>query len=534
MRIKMIKILIVDDDFLVRMYLKQLIDWDHDGFSLLGDAKDGKSAFKMACAEESPDIIITDICMPVMNGLELIRELKQQGHKARFIVLSCHDDFIYVKEAMQLGADEYLLKNDLDRQNLLTTLRKVSTQLTTVSDTIEVDQRIRNLARIGEEKLRQDFLFSVIEKDISEEELKVLAKKAGITTPFNKHVSLLIRINACQEGTDALTEAKQVPFQETFLQMCQSALTPDRYVGKQTAYCFSKAEDEYCILLDFSEEVSVSRAQQTLRLAVDNISKFSRLYFNVTITIGVGTMQNGIGSLKIAYLKAKYALECSFYQKEMVIFADYGIMVTHQMPEEASYFIENLGMWITEGESAKIEMQFSKVLAQIRATQVDPGAVRQWLESVDQKVGIERVDGFYQGIKKFEDIEQTKAGYLQKSEESLSKQSIEIDHPAIRQAIRYIQQNYTQPLSLADVAEVVHLNPTYFSSLFKKNMGSNFSEYLLDCRINRIKKIILLTNERLKDIAFQAGFQDYRHFCKLFKSMTGKSPSSYRNMNKSE
>jgi len=528
----MIKVLIVDDDFLVRMYIKQLIDWDSEGFSLIGDAKDGKTAFNLACTQESPDIIITDICMPVMNGLELIRELKKQCHKARLIVLSCHDDFAYVKEAMQLGADEYLLKNDLDCPRLLSTLRKVSLQLASTSDTREVDHRIHNLARIGEEKLRQDFFFSFIEKDMPEEELKVLAKEAGITTLFIKHAALLIRINTDQEGQDVLSQDTKATFRGNFLHMCQNSLAPDRYPAKQTAYCFSALDNEYCILLDFSEEVSVLRQQQTLRMAADHVSKFAGLYFNLTITVGVGAIQNGISSLKASYVTARHALEYSFYQKDAVLFTDYGTTTIHQMPEKAADFADNLGRWITDGETSTIATQFSEVLVAIYATQVQPDAVRQWLESVDQKVNIEREAGFYQGIKKIEDIEKVKLAYLHKAEELLAKEAIEIEHPAIRQAIRYIQQNYTKPLSLVDVAEVVHLNPAYLSSLFKKNMGNNFSEYLLECRISRMKKLILMTNERLKDIAFQAGFQDYRHFCKLFKSMTGASPSSYRNMNK--
>ncbi len=531
----MIKILIVDDDFLVRTYLKQLVDWDSEGFTLIGDAKDGKTAFNLACGQEKPDIIITDICMPVMNGIELIRELKNQCHKARLIVLSCHDEFAYVKEAMQLGADEYLLKNDLDSQRLLTILRKVSTQLTYARDTIEVDHRMRKLACIGEEKLRQDFLFSLSRKEMSAEEVKVLAKEAGLTTPFANHAAILIRINTCQEQEDNLSEVKQKAFQETFLQMCQNALGSDRYPAKQAPYCFSALkDDEYCILLDFSEEVSVLRQQDTLRMVSDNLRKFARLYFNLTLIVGVGSIQKGLGSLKIAYLKAREVLELSFYRKDFVLFSDAEAVLIRNMPKTAASFAENLENWIVERKTDTIEIEFSKTLEAIYAVPVQPEVMIEWLESMDQKVGIKREAGYYQAIKKFEDLEKAKQTYLQKAEEFLAKECIDIDHPAIRQAVQYIQENYMKPLSLSNVAEFVYLNPAYFSSLFKKNVGSNFSEYLLDCRISKMKKLILMTNKRLKDIALQSGFQDYRHFCKLFKSITGKSPSSYRNMDKNK
>ena len=100
----MIKVLLADDDFLVRTFLSRITDWEKHGYKLVGAAQDGEEALRMA-KEYEPDIIITDISMPVMDGIELIRRLKAEGNAAVILVLSCHDDFDYVKEAMKLGAD---------------------------------------------------------------------------------------------------------------------------------------------------------------------------------------------------------------------------------------------------------------------------------------------------------------------------------------------------------------------------------------------------------------------------------------------
>ena len=114
----MIKVLLADDDFLVRTFLSRITDWEKHGYKLVGAAQDGEEALRMA-KEYEPDIIITDISMPVMDGIELIRRLKEEGNAAVTIVLSCHDDFDYVKEAMKLGANEYVLKNLLTEDTLL-------------------------------------------------------------------------------------------------------------------------------------------------------------------------------------------------------------------------------------------------------------------------------------------------------------------------------------------------------------------------------------------------------------------------------
>lgn len=117
----MMKVLLADDDFLVRSYLKGLIDWEAHGYQLVGTARDGEEALAMT-EEQKPDLIIADISMPMVDGIELIKELKRRKNKAIVVVLSCHDEFEYVKEAMKQGAKEYILKNMLTEESLLDVL----------------------------------------------------------------------------------------------------------------------------------------------------------------------------------------------------------------------------------------------------------------------------------------------------------------------------------------------------------------------------------------------------------------------------
>ena len=119
------RVLIVDDDFLVRTYLKQMIDWEKQGFYIVGDAKNGRAALEIL-QRDGADILIADVSMPIMDGIELTRNVKKIAPRAHILILSCHDDFVYVKEAMKLGIDDYLLKNDLSEETLLDALNKIS------------------------------------------------------------------------------------------------------------------------------------------------------------------------------------------------------------------------------------------------------------------------------------------------------------------------------------------------------------------------------------------------------------------------
>ena len=119
----MYRTLVADDDFLVRSYLKTLDSWEKAGYEIVDDAEDGEEAYGFL-QKEKIDVLVTDLTMPVMDGIELIRKIREENRDIYIIVLRCHDDFEYVKEAMRLGADEYVLKNSLDEDSLYDTLEK--------------------------------------------------------------------------------------------------------------------------------------------------------------------------------------------------------------------------------------------------------------------------------------------------------------------------------------------------------------------------------------------------------------------------
>lgn len=149
----MYKVIIADDDFLVRTYLKQMIDWKANGFTIAGDAKNGKEALRLI-EQERPALIITDICMPVLDGIGLIRELRARKLPGHILVLSGHDDFAYVHEAMKLGIDDYLLKDDLTPENILHFLQE---HLQGEEEGQELPVSQEELAAIGKAKLQEDF-----------------------------------------------------------------------------------------------------------------------------------------------------------------------------------------------------------------------------------------------------------------------------------------------------------------------------------------------------------------------------------------
>lgn len=201
----MIKILLVDDDFLVRTFLSRLTNWNAHGYSVVGAAQDGEQALEMT-QEYQPDIIITDISMPVMDGITLIRRLKKENNPAKIVVLSCHDDFEYVREAMKLGADEYVLKNLLTEQSMLKLL--------------------------GE--LEKDVVQPLGQYDPEQERAEIVQQLKGERQPdeqsaFRIRAVLAVRVKDYDKRVTILPMEQQERFRASFLQVCQDSAREQQF-----------------------------------------------------------------------------------------------------------------------------------------------------------------------------------------------------------------------------------------------------------------------------------------------------------------
>lgn len=177
----MYRTLVADDDFLVRSYLKTLDSWEKAGYEIVDDAEDGEEAYGFL-QKEKIDVLVTDLTMPVMDGIELIRKIREENRDIYIIVLSCHDDFEYVKEAMRLGADEYVLKNSLDEDSLYDTLEKSARLIEKRREKSQEQARTRKLIHLGSHALKYYFfngLISGMLKNQAREEKRVKPESPG-------------------------------------------------------------------------------------------------------------------------------------------------------------------------------------------------------------------------------------------------------------------------------------------------------------------------------------------------------------------
>ena len=378
------RVLIVDDDFLVRTYLKQMIAWEEHGFYIVGDAKNGQEALELL-QRDGADILIADMSMPIMDGIELTRRTKKLSPRTHILILSCHDDFVYVKEAMKLGIDDYLLNNNLTEETLLDALNKISFTVEDNSSDIE------RLAFIGRKKLREDFFQAF---DAGNDNLDELAR--DLKVKFQSATALMIIPKNWFEREQILSGIERENFLSAFAEMTLNACK-NTFGDKVRSMIFVSRKGgffHWCLLVDADNAGGLA----------ERLQAFAKMYFNLELKIFLSPPKQTFAELAIEWQKIYDACTDSFLQD---------------------------------------------------------------LQGKD---------------------------YLP---------------PTIRLALRYIEEHYREEISQTTVAEAVYLNPSYFSTLFKKSVGKGFSDYLTDLRIEHVKERLATTTEKIKDISTAEGFTDY-------------------------
>lgn len=489
----MIKVLIADDDFLVRMYLRQLIDWQSQDCELLEDASNGKNALEII-EKSNPDILITDITMPVMNGIELIQKIKQLNLTMKIAVLSCHDEFEFVKEAMKNGADEYLLKNDLNNEMLCNLIQTFKKDMQEVIAKKQQQENILQLADKGNEIMREEAIITLSHNEMPIAEQQSFLNSNGIDGVFYK----------C-----AVYYIKAVEFERLYI----IAEVLKQY-SKDENICLINVKNDGCyIIVDMTGINSQQEIENIRSKHITNISNRLETYAKSNFNIGISRIYQGDGSVTKAINEAKSISEYSFYDK---IICDASIL-----PEFNEYNIE-----ISDKDYSKDEI--IDRLEEFQKNFVIPSVICRFMATLDAKI-LPNAD--MPVIKKYNDcLERVKTYESTRTQKENSKNDIQ--HVAVHNAIEYVKEHFTEQISLADVADAVGLNSAYLSFVFKKQTDINFTEYVTKCRMEKVCNDMISSNLSLKQISEQAGFWDYRNFCKVFKKEFDCKPADYRKKNK--
>ena len=485
----MYKLLIVEDEAFIRNSLKNSVLSFSLGFGMVKTASDGMEALNIIEKEGPFNVVLSDIRMPNMSGLDLARHLARHFPGIHFVLFSAYNDFLYAQEAIRYGVKAYLLKPVKDYE-LRRILEKI---LAEVSSETKFEKKTL---------LLKELIHGIVPKTIYEE-LPVFSEKK------------YYRVAVCSlEAGEGLVESR---FNDPAKAFCKERSIP--YIWYY---------DNIVLLLNSDYELSQEKTRQLLN------EFFEAVGSPKDAVIGVGDVYISFESLKTSYSEAVYAASCRYFGKyPRIIFnqnlhkQDYTALdddITNSIVENIikstflydynavnKYINDFFHNTLSRGSFSihHVQTKCLEILFDLNYEMRDRGYTKHTLdknkiiEEVKAKENISRLKEWFSAAIGSIIAHMTEAG------------EDNIDY--IIRAQKYIERHYSEKLTLEQVAEQVHVSPVYFSSAFKKKFGINFTDYINDARINAAKNMLMNPNIRVKDIYHKIGYSDYSYFCRVFK-----------------
>jgi two-component system response regulator YesN len=518
-----VNILIVDDEPIIRIGLRTLVDWERHGFHLAGEASDGQEALIML-SETDVDILITDIRMPNIDGLELIRRAKAQSEELGVLVLSCLDEFEYVKEAMKLGSSDYILKPTMEPDDLLGILQ-------TMRSEIEEERKTKEQISLWQQQLERSRPFQLtarvrhyIENHIEDDSLEVdLFAAKGALYSIMVYWSSSVPVTIGEWEYDEETVGVKLQHNKMFLLY---ACEIDNSEHNQYVQSYNKASE-----LD--------------QLLISKLDKSKADWF-----ICVGPQLRKLQDIKQALAQHERQIYQQFYNsgKMRIISDDYKeIEQSTELPyDHRNDLLRSISNYNIDGilyHTEEIGSKLKSIKPQLNKLH---GFIFEWLGLAvahARQQGYVRLDEYEQRyvsmeiIQQFINIDKLCIWLMETMRELWScrwgadSRTISTN-PFIRKALEYMRDNYHRNIGAVDIADHVKLSRSYLSDLYSKEVGESLIETLTAIRMNMAKIKLSSGEMKIYEVAEAVGFSDPKSFAKTFKRIVGCSPKEYDMQNK--
>ena len=478
------KVLIVDDEAIVRIGLKSIINWAEEGFDCVLEAGNGVEALLLV-QKEAPDLIITDIKMPEMNGLELIEALKENQNGASIIVLSSYDDFEFVRQAMKLGVTDYILTLQMTEASLSETIRSAMANKH-VHNPKDIQGFSRNLQYLQNKLLRDALILGGEAQQI----LSDMAKALQLCIDPQNCILAVLRYEPVEDAcTDA--EHKRIfksALSNTILEICKS---------KYLFHSVDLDERKLCLLLSGNHECDMST--DAFKPYAYLIVEMLLNYMNLSSTICLCYV--GHEGLHSAYVQNEAA--CGLHDMCIPEENVYDLSMLNHFPQILHERSKSAGILLL------IALQ-SCTFSAARSAHIRVQTHLQVRKDIDAQTALQAAEEMVQILSE------------------IIRQIPHYPH-AIKEAIKYIEGHYYESITSKDVAEYVGLSSSYFSALFRQAVGSNPSDFIIDFRLRKAKQLLKESNYRIYEIAEMVGYENNFYFNRLFKKVVGCTPKEYRN-----
>lgn len=520
----MLKVLLVDDEMITIRMLQNLINWEKLELELIGYAEDGLKAVEMYLKHE-PDIVISDIRMPNMNGIELVRKIKSMNQDTAFILVTAYSDFSYISEAMKIGCSDYILK-PIDEQELDESLKKVIDNVVGQNEQKEMINKSKGQSR---NYALQNFMKtgSAINSLIN--------KEKDYSVNFKNYRMLMVQLNyktIDEFATMQHIESVKISYISRILEETLESYTHLLFDYEEDSWIALVSDLSLEKLLELSEELKAQLKEQ----------------FELNVVVSFSDVITKMKSLPHQYSKLKLLSRYSFYVESEEILG-YG----YNCNEKEFNQLRGLDLLKEMEEALAINdrSQVNKILNEVfyLSKNISPSSLNMiyeigyqtilFIKKIIQEKSHQTEEMNTILTLSYDDLQSYKsvASFKRFMLETVNLVLEETDNhqegysEIVEQGIHMLKERYKENLSLEAICEEISVSKTYFSYLFKREVGISVWTYLTELRLAKAKQLLKETSLKNYEISFQVGYENPSYFSMLFKNHEMMTPSEYRKQN---
>ena len=542
----MLKIFLAEDEVVVRETIKRMIPWEELGFELVGEAADGEMALPLLLRQQ-PDLLITDIKMPFMDGLTLARLAKKEIPGLKVVILSGYDDFNYAKQAIGIGVEDYLLK-PITKNALIERLSEIRSRYEHEKTQKEYYEKFQREKQAYEKNSSRDFFEALVGGSMDMMEVYKRAEKLGLDIVAEAYNVLIFTMNCDEDFSGQRDEYSS--WEAESLELLENL-----FAGHSSAMLFRSNIFSYGVLLKGQRET----IEENTRACVDEIRKIlSRQDGRREWFLAVGQSVERLSQIQKSYHTASRAFSQRYLYDENILYYDEMETMEHpggQAETEDNAYLQKVDVnalnpailqkFLSNGLQEETENFVKDYFYAIGQEPMESLVFRNYVILNVRFSVISFIKGLGCDTNEMEsaDTEEVLAESGKNVESAIAyakkmiSQAIEIrdqnsgnkNRSILKTAVDFIDSHYMdEEISLNTVANVANVSSNHFSALFSQNMGQTFIEYLTTLRMNKAKELLRCTGMRSSEIAGEIGYKDAHYFSYLFKKTQGMTPSDYR------
>ncbi len=520
----MYRILVVDDEGLELNGLRIILQKEFGDEISIETAASGRIAIEVF-ETFRPEIILMDIQMPGINGLDAIKEIRKDHSSGKFLMLTAYDNFEYVQKALSIGVSGYLTK-PINRQQLVTEIRSLMAEIDKEKSQRREDLMLRERLDAAIPMLEAGFIYSIL---LHQDWMSVTSNYMRLLGVEKTHGYFIVADYNIDDNPDSSVElvGYSGKIKALYKELFRDCVSQQMGKRELTAVLVNEPQDEYAARLQIINRVS--ELQERLEKIL-----------GISIEIGIGSIMP-ICQLADSYTQAVAAI--GEKSGSVAHFSDLPIGKHWEegYPQDEEYAIYDaaeagdaeLALKYAEGFFGWMEYYHSDDFSDVKLKALELVLRVDYLMFHTGGRTYHFMDrhGYLETLNGMNSMDELKSWFLSKLSESMMKNIEEKEEASVssmEQARLYIEQHYMENITLNDISEMVYISPYYFSKLFKEKTGRNFIEYLTGTRMEHAKRLLETTEQSVKEICVSVGYSDPNYFSRSFKKYEGMTPGEYR------